>query len=515
MSHHSCRPDSQPRIAALVLNSVSHDARVLKEAGSLADAGFEISILGIQDDRCDTARTELESGVVIIRSNYRGWTNLRRMRANFRVSFLWLLLAIVLLSLTVIGIFSWVITPLNRLLEHAGGQASGMLMLVLLGVIAVSLRSMKSNFFRRRKLARDLGISGQLADAGAAMHLIPEVVLKFVKRLVLPLRPALIFARGRARIAYQRSRERAVVPMFATALEEVDPTHVHCHDMNTLRAGLAWCEAHPNCRLVLDSHELYEEVASMEPVARRYWQELLRAAADKIDAFITINQSIADEYASRYPTLPPAVIIRNAAKLADQPVSRDPRLAAAAGFESDRRILLYQGGFAPHRGLESLVQAAGQLPSNWGLVMMGWGRTERQLRRLAARVDPESQRIRFIPGAPQDELRDWTSGAHLGIIPYENTCLNHWYCTPNKLWEYPIAGVPILVSPFPELKAIAVYEGVGQVLPDVLTGKSLAALVSSIDDEQLDRMQEACARFVAKDNWDVYGDRLVDLYRSL
>lgn len=515
MSHQSGRPDSQPRIAALVLNSVSHDARVLKEAGSLADAGFEITILGIRDRRCDEARTRLESGVVIIRSNYSGWTNLRRMRAKFRVSFLWLLLAIVLLSLTVIGIFSWVITPLNRLLEHAGGQASGMLMLVLLGVIAVSLRSMKNNLLYRRKLARALGISGRLADAGAAVYSIPWRVLKFFKRLARPLRPVLMFARGRARIAYQRSREKAIVPMFATALQEVDPTHVHCHDMNTLQSGLAWCKANPDCRLILDSHELYEEVANMEPVARRYWQEVLRAAADQIDAFITINQSIADEYASRYPSLPPAVIIRNAAKLADQPVCRDPRLADAAGFESDRHILLYQGGFAPHRGLESLVEAAGQLPSNWGLVMMGWGRTEGLLRRLAAQVDPASERIRFIPGAPQDELRDWTSGAHLGIIPYENTCLNHWYCTPNKLWEYPIAGVPMLVSPFPELKAIAIDEGVGRVLPDVLDGESLAALLSSIDDEQLVHMQEACARFVAKDNWDVYGDRLVDLYRSV
>ena len=34
-----------PRIAALVLNSVNHDARVLKEADTLAEAGFDVHII--------------------------------------------------------------------------------------------------------------------------------------------------------------------------------------------------------------------------------------------------------------------------------------------------------------------------------------------------------------------------------------------------------------------------------------------------------------------------------------
>ncbi|HYE68658.1 MAG TPA: hypothetical protein VEA58_08600, partial [Anaerovoracaceae bacterium] len=45
----------------------------------------------------------------------------------------------------------------------------------------------------------------------------------------------------------------------------------------------------------------------------------------------------------------------------------------------------------------------------------------------------------FIPPAPQNDLALWTAGGTIGIIPYEKIGLNHWFCTPNKLWEYPNA----------------------------------------------------------------------------
>ena len=41
------------KIAKVVLNSVSHDARVIKEAQSLSEAGFDVSIIGIEDAKND------------------------------------------------------------------------------------------------------------------------------------------------------------------------------------------------------------------------------------------------------------------------------------------------------------------------------------------------------------------------------------------------------------------------------------------------------------------------------
>jgi len=231
--------------------------------------------------------------------------------------------------------------------------------------------------------------------------------------------------------------------------------------------------------------------------------------------FVTINDSIAAYLTKKYPHLPPAVVVKNATRLGNEDVSYDGRLHDAAGLDRSTRILLYQGGFSRFRGLSILVKAGPLLPEGWVLVMMGWGTLEGELKALAGEVDPNSQRIRFVPGAPLAELAQWTAGGSLGVIPYENVCLNHWYCTPNKLWEYPIAGVPILASDFPELKGTIEPNGIGRMLPDPLDPKAIADAVAAISDQDLQQMRENCHRFIASDNWSVYGSRLVQAYYDL
>src|SRR5690606_10664221 len=159
--------------------------------------------------------------------------------------------------------------------------------------------------------------------------------------------------------------------------------------------------------------------------------------------------SIAAWYAEKYPKLAPAVVVMNATEKAP-PFDYDGRLHRAAGLPDGARILLYQGGYASKRGLDYLVRSAEHLPADWTLVMMGWGTLEAHRRGVAAEIEvrtlgQRSPPVRFVPPAPQTELPLWTAGGTIGVIPYENVGLNHWFCTPNKLWEYPNAGVPVLV----------------------------------------------------------------------
>lgn len=170
------------------------------------------------------------------------------------------------------------------------------------------------------------------------------------------------------------------------------------------------------------------------------------------------------------------------------------------------------------RGLETLVESAAFLPDNWTLVMMGWGSLENHLRRAADAIDHaerEMPPVVFIPPAPQEELTLWTAGGTVGVIPYENVGLNHWFCTPNKLWEYPNAGVPMLVSPFPELRRVIEDHGVGWLLPDPLNGAALVGVLQDVSDEDLLVAQQNCRSFIAEDNWTRYAQRLLSLYESL
>ena len=114
-------------------------------------------------------------------------------------------------------------------------------------------------------------------------------------------------------------------------------------------------------------------------------------------------------------------------------------------------------------------------------MFMGWGKLENDIREYVdAQSDrPEGRkRVAMVPSAPHDELLTWTAGATLGTIPYENTGLNHLYCSPNKLWEYPAAGVPILASDMPEMKKKIETYGIGLTVDRALDPAEIATAVN-------------------------------------
>jgi glycosyltransferase involved in cell wall biosynthesis len=292
---------------------------------------------------------------------------------------------------------------------------------------------------------------------------------------------------------------------------------VHAHDVTALAVCADFSER-AGAKLVFDAHEVYDHLAQSEDELAEVNARVMRKYADNVDAFITINESIAGYYRKHYRGLPRATIVKNAAPLAER-FEYDGRLHQAAKLSLERKILIYQGGYAPKRGLVQLLLAAEYLDPSWALVFMGWGRLEPELRRTAdamcTRVSSLAERIRFIPKVPHRELAYWTAGASLGAIPYENVGLNHWFCTPNKLWEYPNAGVPILASPFPELRRIIDPHAIGWFLPDPLTPREIGRVVNSLTPEMLSAARSACATFIAQDNWSVYSDRLRRAYAGL
>lgn len=483
-------PRPKLRIAAVVMNSVTRDSRVLKEADSLAAGGFEVTIFGIQDNNFNDPRSERDSGVAIIRVDWKE----RTYRLMSRVFLATGALAALLPVLLYVFLFDSVFAPLltSRTFALWGGAAvlallifaPPLLLYLRFSAVANRLRAARTNVALARS-ASQRATKGLQARVDSFLRLSQSMVTRRVRRRCLVER-----------------------------ILDYKPDIVHCHDANTLAIGKA-CRNRLGCRVVFDSHELFEETSLIHPLDKRLSKWVLRHHSGRVQRLVTINDSIAAHMLQTYPQLPPPVIIKNATRLPRDMPEYDGRMHEAAGLEPGSKILLYQGGFAQKRGLPALIKSCTLLPDDWWLVMMGWGAFEGPLKRLAGSIDPEGRRVRFIPGAPQNELLRWTMGGSLGVIPYENVCLNHWYCTPNKLWEFPVAGVPILVSPFPELRKPVEAYGIGRLLSDPATPENIAEVVASIDDRELREMKENCRAYLEADHWEIYASRLVAMYDEL
>lgn len=237
---------------------------------------------------------------------------------------------------------------------------------------------------------------------------------------------------------------------------------VQVHDLPALEAG-AELAATWGVPLVYDAHELYPEQKSFSAVQRRICSRAEAEQIKKADLVFAVNESIGEEMARRYQIAKPVTLLNAIDPLPEfDPTARYDLLREKLNLPSERRILLFQGGFAPHRNLETLIQAMAYVKAqDVDLVMMGFGAFGDLLKAKAMRLKLLGTRIHFLPAVPQSELLQHSASADIGIIPYPHVDLNSYYCTPNKLFEFIQAGLPILANDSPELNRFVRANGFG------------------------------------------------------
>lgn len=237
-----------------------------------------------------------------------------------------------------------------------------------------------------------------------------------------------------------------------------------------------------NCgaRLVYDSHELYSEQEFSDREKRR-WAEIEAKYIGACDVVITVNQSIASELKHRYG-IADVKVIYNAERTSQTPAS-SRCFHEIFGLSDDTKILLLQGGLSAGRNLEVLVDAIRYVQNpSVVLVVLGDGLLLHSLRKLVQQRGLV-ERVFFHAAVPQSALAKLTAAADAGVIPYQATCLNNYYCTPNKLFEFIAAGLPILATDLPELRKLINDRNIGLVC-DTASSENLAASIDNFFSDQ-------------------------------
>ena len=485
------------KIAMLVHNSVVSDARVIKEAQSLSKFGHEVTVFGY--GRKNYLAPTIEGCQLILAEPIRAHILFDRIERWWR-------------SITKF----W-----RELFVERGGSkvyllgTTGFIALVFLGWSFVWGLYQSGGEFKLA-LAYPILISTVVLDVFFLKMGVLSNVVKSFARLV-----GNIFGATKNRFKTV-DRHIRIAKRIADSVDVEEFDVIHAHDLIAAISISFLKKRKAGLKVVWDAHELYPELRYKTPKLNRFAKKIISQISARVDAFITINDSFIKYYRENFPGLPTGTVLMNATRRG-RPVqsgqSSSP-LRLHTGIDSTQMILLFQGGVAGGRGIDVLVEVAYKLPHDWSIVVMGDGGLSKlvddAVSELLSTRPLNRPAITRIPPAPHSELQAWTSGADLGIIPYRNTGLNHFYCTPNKLWEFPNAGVPILATGLPEMHRMITTYGTGFLLSENFTSDEVVAILKRTSRESLRPFVDACVDFNTAQNWEKECEpRLRKVYEAL
>ena len=299
-------------------------------------------------------------------------------------------------------------------------------------------------------------------------------------------------------------------------IQQFYPDVIHAHDLPRLKVAV-YAKRRFGLPVVYDAHELYPEINSLSRFQRWLQGRLEKRLVPYCDHAITVNPFIAKEMAKRYKIREPTVIY-NAVNRPDgfDPTVAPNRFRETMPIPDGDAVLLYQGWMSQTRGLQDLVRAMSLVDDGVHLVMMGYGDARADLEQIV-RERGLGGRVHFKEAVSQAELLYWTASADAGIIPYQPVDLNNYYCSPNKLFEFIQAALPIIVNDLPFLRKVVGQEEFGVVAKLEREEQYVQAIREMFDESKggPGRFRQRLLGRATDYNWSREEEKLLSVYGQL
>lgn len=494
------------KVAMFVTNPCTHDARVMKEAESLADAGFEVRVYALsnahspegifQQHNYSIHRLKYDS--VFVRARRAVWKVLKVLLFPFYLLRLLLVkLANQFRTYASPGLVRWYESLMSGVLrilniKQVDNSQSSVNTENGEGLRVSQIPLFKPLFFVYRLLKRSYA---RIKSWGK------KKVNRAIYVVLLPIHKLTTYYF----FCKEASKQACIW----------DPDVVHAHDLNTMYAAKLVKDKN-NSTLFYDSHELWihrnrvNRRATMEKILDTIVERILIKHAD---AVITVCDSIGDWLVKQYPNIPKPVILRNIPYTLEsenlQEQTNSPGLKQRIGLSEKDILIIYTGKFTTGRGIELGLEATKSL-DNLHFALLGYGE-ESYVAGLQKRVDNLGigGRVHFFDPVPHKEVPGFISGADFALVYIEPICLSYEYALPNKLFESIQANIPIMGVSLTEIRKIIENNKIGLCFNSV---ESFRSALKSVTPEKVaiwkDNILE-CKRDLC---WEVESKKLLELY---
>jgi len=284
---------------------------------------------------------------------------------------------------------------------------------------------------------------------------------------------------------------------------------IHCNDLNTLPIGVIIKKFfNKNAKIVYDAHKYETETVHLKGIEKKIVKIIEKYLIKYADKIITVSDSIANEYVKLYNIEKPALVLNTPLF---KNIEKKDLFREKLGIKKDKTIFLYQGGLSKGRGIEVLLDAFKDINDNKSvIVFMGYGPLEKVIQEASKKYP----NIYFHPAVSPEVLLDYTSSADFGILFYENSCLNHYYCAPNKMFEYLMAEIPVIVSNLYEMRKLVNKYKIGVVAKEN-SPKGLKEAIKEAMSLDRNELLENIKKVKKIYNWEEQEKILLEVYKML
>jgi glycosyltransferase involved in cell wall biosynthesis len=393
--------------------------------------------------------------------------------------------------------------------------------------LRLGLQEPQGDAARRRRSNRGLFAFAALGVAALQVVLLPAVALlgitwkvgrhirphlPFEKTLLRPVRWAFDAMRGFV-VTHDTLRFslRCSGLMWRHASRHsVAPALIYCHDLYALQAGVMLGQRWGS-KVVYDSHEYYPYLYDLK-LYRWATEFYERTLVGGVDVYITVSVPLAQALEKLYG-VDPVHAIPNVEPRPDAPWR--PLRSEMAALAAGRLKILFQGSFAPGRGLDELIDEWAAVDQSKAALFLRGPRSPALgvLETKAAAAGFLERSIFVLSPVLERDLIPAAAEADVGLVSYTGELPSYRFACPNKVSQYLHAGLPLIANNIPVVERLIREHSVG-IVYDLSVKGTFAEAVNALaaDPARVARLQ-ARARVVAQEEycWELYEPALLAL----
>lgn len=261
-------------------------------------------------------------------------------------------------------------------------------------------------------------------------------------------------------------------------------------------------------KIIYDPHELETEKSNLTGLRKKLSKWLEYLLIKKVDHIFVVSEHIADWYEKTYNIQRPTVLF-NVPPVAY--VKKTNYFKDTFHLRDDQIIALYQGGLGAERGVSILLEAFKKNKNDKiVIVFMGYGELENEIQSASK----SNSNIFFHKAVPTDEVLNYTASADVGVALIQNTCLSHNFCMPNKLFEYAMAGLPVIASNVQEMGAFVKKNQMGIVVENN-TVASFNEAFERLLSMDLAVLRQNAKKAALDNSWEHQEEKMRTIYQKL